>query len=468
MSATLPAHARDDLVEMTQAALDDVRLERLRAQTALLATASPFYRERLRATGPPTTFEELAHVAPTTKADFLGAPEDFRLRLGSDAPAEEQALAYLIYTTGTTSGRPAPLYITAADDWAYQLHARRCAQILGFGAEETIANLFPLTPFPMGARIRTDRTAAALGTALVQGHTGSAHPDWPVHRRLDEAIDLVHTHRATVLWGVSGFVRRFVIRAAERGVDLGHVRWCFITGEATSPARMADLRARLTAAGADGARVVDRYGSTEGWSMVACDGAHGWHNPSPEDIYLEVVDPVTHLPVPDGEEGALLLTHLRARGTALLRYAVGDVARLTRGRCPGCGRIGERLLAPPVRTGGLTKVNGTLVNTGAIVDALASVSGLREWRVATEYATAGQELSGDALVVEIAPEPGVLTGDPSALADVQARVADLVRTQAHLAPTVRVVEADDIFTPTRETKPRRYIERRVPGTGGAA
>lgn len=456
----------DDLIDLTQTALADLRRERLRSQTALLARCSPFYGRLLGDLGIAEVggLGELAQVPPTTKQDFLAAPDDFRLALGDDVPLEESTLAYLIYTTGTSSGRPAPLYITTSDDWAYQLHARRCARILGLTSEETIANLFPLTPFPLGARIRADRTAAALGTGLVQGHTGSPHPGWAVHRRMDEAIDLVHEHRATVLWGISGFVRRFVMRAAERGVRLDHVRWCFVTGEATSPGRLADLRERLVQVGADQARVVNRYGSTEGWSMVACDDEHGWHNPTPEEIYLEAVDPVTHRPVPDGEEGRLLVTHLRARGTALLRYAVGDVVRLTRERCPGCGRIGERLLASPVRTGALTKVNGTLVNTSAVVESLVEVPGLHEWRVAAEYAVPDDELSGDALVVEIAPEDASSGGGD----ELVAQVAALVRAHAHLAAAVRVVAADEIFDPTRESKPRRFVDRRTPSRGGAA
>ncbi|HEY0188334.1 MAG TPA: AMP-binding protein [Cellulomonas sp.] len=455
----------DDLIEMSQSELADLRRRRLRAQTALLARSSPFYSRLLAGLGVTEVADpaDLALVPPTTKADFLAAPEDFRLALGEQVPLEESTLAYLIYTTGTSSGRPAPLYITTSDDWAYQLHARRCSRILGLTGQETIANLFPLTAFPLGARIRADRTAAALGAGLVQGHTGSPSPGWPVHRRVDEAIDLVHAHRATVLWGISGFVRRFVIRAAERGVPLDHVRWCFVTGEATSPARLADLRDRLAQVGAGQARVVDRYGSTEGWSMVACDGEHGWHNPTPEEIYVEAVDPVTHQPVPDGAEGRLLITHLRARGTALLRYAVGDIVRLTRERCPGCGRIGERLLTSPLRTGALTKVNGTLVNTTAVAESLVAVPGLREWRVVAEHTVPGDELSGDALVVEIAPEDGRPRDD-----DLVRRVAELAHARAHLSVAVRVVAADDIFDPTRESKPRRFVDRRAASRGGAA
>ena len=53
---------------------------------------------------------------------------------------------------------------------------------------------------------------------LVESHP--LRPDFPVHRTLDEAVQMVARHHATVLWGVLGFVRRLLIRA---GVENGEM-----------------------------------------------------------------------------------------------------------------------------------------------------------------------------------------------------------------------------------------------------
>ncbi|PTA47553.1 phenylacetate--CoA ligase family protein [Micromonospora sp. RP3T] len=444
---------------------DPGEVERLRdpliaAQVQLLARHHPHYRRLFARTGVDPDrvrgVADLSRLPVTGKQDFLGDPESFRLTAPADLPVAERTLAYVIYTTGTTSGAPAPLYVTTSDDWAYLLHARRCARLLGLGADEVIANLFPLTPFPMGARIRADRTAAAIGATIFQGHTGRPSPDWPVHRRLDEAIDLVVAHGATVLWGVAGFVRRVLIRAAERGLRLPTVRWCFVTGEATSAAGVDDLRARLRAVGAETARVANRYGSTEGWSMIECAEGAGWHNPTPGLIHLETVDAASGEPVPDGEPGLLLITHLRARGTAFLRYAVGDIVRLTRERC-ACGRTAERIVSQPVRTKDLVKVNGTLVNLTVLGDALVDLAGVAEYRVVLDHLRPGDTLSGDGVVVEVAPVAG---RDADALVSaVRSRIRDLT----HLTPEVRVVGVDDIYDPLADAKPRRLVDRRHVG-----
>jgi phenylacetate-coenzyme A ligase PaaK-like adenylate-forming protein len=450
--------AVDALLYADPADVERQRDDLIQQQVDVLLAHSPYYRRVLTESGVDRgavrTAAHLAELPTTLKSDFLNAPDDFRLALPDTVRLEERTLAYLIYTTGTTTGSPAPLYVTTSDDWDFLLHAGRCARMLGLESNDVIANLFPLTPFPMGARIRADRTAAAVGASIFQGHTGAPNERWPVHRRMDQALDLVVAHRATVLWGVAGFVRRLLSRAAERGLRLPSVRWCFVTGEASSDAALDNLRHWLKAVGADGARIANRYGSTEGWSMISCSEGQGWHNPTPEKIYLEVVDPGTGRPVPDGEAGQLLITHLCARGTAFLRYAVGDVVRLTRERCPACGRTAERLVSQPRRTGDLVKVNGTLVNVGVLGDALTQVAGVVEYRVVVDRVVPGDELSGDAIIVEVA----TLGQDPEIVASVRERIRGLV----HVTPDVRVVRPDDIFDPSAHLKPQRLVDNRQP------
>lgn len=452
----MSTHAGDALLYAEKAEVEKLRDGLVARQVELLRAHSPYYRQVLEAAGVgPGSVRgvvDLARLPVTPKADFLAAPDDFRVDLAAGLSLEERTLAYLIYTTGTTSGIPAPLYVTTSDDWDFLVHAQRCARMLDLGPTDVIANLFPLTPFPMGARIRADRTAAAVGASIFQGHTGAPSKDWPVHRRMDEAIDLVVAHGATVLWGVAGFVRRLLVRAAERGVLLPTVRWCFITGEASSEAALASLQHWLVQVGAGEARVANRYGSTEGWSMISCAEGQGWHNPTPETMYLEVADEDGR-PVPDGVPGQLLITHLRSCGTAFLRYAVGDVVRLTRERCPDCGRTSERIVSQPRRVRDLVKVNGTLVNLAALGDALTEVAGVAEHRVILDHAVSGDELSGDSIVVEVAP---VGTDVSTVIEAVRERIRGLV----HVTPDVRVVRPDDIFDPTAHAKPQRVLDRR--------
>lgn len=119
---------------------------------------------------------------------------------------------------------------------------------------------------------------------------------FPVHRSLEDAVRVVERRRATVPWGVAGFVRRVLVRAAELGADFRAVRFAMITGEASSRAMRDYLRRRIRELGCAGNAVVNRYGPTEqGASMVECREGAGFHSLAPDTASHEVVDNRTGL-----------------------------------------------------------------------------------------------------------------------------------------------------------------------------
>ena len=74
---------------------------------------------------------------------------------------------------------------------------------------------------------------------------------------------------------------------------------------------------------------------------VQCGAREGYHMRD-LDLLLEVVDPETGEPVPDGELGELVLTTLRRTGMPLIRYRTGDLGRFIVSPCP-CGTLKPRL-----------------------------------------------------------------------------------------------------------------------------
>ncbi len=68
------------------------------------------------------------------------------------------------------------------------------------------------------------------------------------------------------------------------------------------------------------------------------DGLHVW-----EDHFLpEIVDPVTHELLPDGEEGELVFTSLTKQAMPVIRYRTRDLTRLLPGTAyPAFRRMAE-------------------------------------------------------------------------------------------------------------------------------
>jgi phenylacetate-CoA ligase len=432
-----------------------VQSERLVCQVALCVRGHAYYRRRWAEAGVDVAavggVEDLERLPLTSKKDLMEAPEAFRLRC-PDLPLHERALWEVNYTTGST-GDPTPLYVTTHDYQAYLFQARRVAEISGITDRDILANLFPLTPAAMGAFVRSAPNAYAAGAAVVGALTGAPHGEFSVHRSLDEAVRMVERHRATVLWGVTSFVRRTLMRAAELGADFTSVRMCAVTGEASTPAMREDMRKRLRTLGARGTTIFDRYGSTESGAFAQCREEGDWHNPAPEVLLHEVVDPETGRRLPDGETGALALTHINRRGTTLIRYLVGDIARIVHGPCPRCGRHGERIVPPISRTKDLMKVKGMLINPTVLLETLRSVPGIEEFQVVLAKQDPDDPFSMDEMIVRVA----TVRMDREAVGTQVVRAAqDAVRVR----PRVEFTTADDIYDPARQAKAERLVDRR--------
>src|SRR4029079_5964992 len=163
-----------------------------------------------------------------------------------------------------------------------------------------------------------------------------------LNNSVDQIAALAARVRPTILWGVPSYIRRLVGRAEELGVQLPTVRLVFVTGEGFGDEARADLIQRLKRLGAPSPGIRVSYGATEmQGGLVECAHGSGYHNPAPDQFLFEAVDPKTKQPVADGDEGLILLTHLDRRGTVMLRYSLGDMARLTNERCPHCGALTE-------------------------------------------------------------------------------------------------------------------------------
>lgn len=89
--------------------------------------------------------------------------------------------------------------------------------------------------------------------------------------------------------------------------------------------------------------VLDHYGMTETCfgGGVQCMAKNGYHLRE-LDLFLEILDPVSGNPVPEGETGEIILTTLNREAMPLIRYRTGDAAAWLPGPCP-CGSPMRRL-----------------------------------------------------------------------------------------------------------------------------
>ena len=88
---------------------------------------------------------------------------------------------------------------------------------------------------------------------------------------------------------------------------------------------------------AQGCRVYNHYGMTEmGYGGgVECECLNGYHLRE-NDLYFEIIDPMTEKPVEEGMYGEVVFTTLNRQAMPLIRYRTGDMARFSTKAC-ACG-----------------------------------------------------------------------------------------------------------------------------------
>src|SRR5262249_51161896 len=129
----------DDFLYAEPSALAEIKEGRFAAMMDLVAQRHPFYRARMAEHGLTradfASLADLAKLPITTKQDYMGAPEAFRLD-GEGLPDEERIVWDTMYTTGSTTGRPTPLVNTTSDFWGVLELSRGMMRIRGVRGDD--------------------------------------------------------------------------------------------------------------------------------------------------------------------------------------------------------------------------------------------------------------------------------------------------------------------------------------------
>ena len=102
-----------------------------------------------------------------------------------------------------------------------------------------------------------------------------------------------------------------------------------------------------------------------------------------EDIIVEIVDPQGR-PVPAGQSGEVVVTHLATKDFPFIRYRTGDVAVMDDGQC-ACGRGLPMLKEIQGRTTDfVVAADGTVLHGLALIYILRDRPGVKQFKIVQE------------------------------------------------------------------------------------
>src|SRR5437899_3554546 len=169
-------------------------------------------------------------------------------------------------------------------------------------------------------------------------------------------------------------------------------------------------------------------------------------------LYTEICDPKTFQPLPYGEEGTPIYTHLERTSQPMIRFLAGDLTRWTDAPC-ACGRTYPRLPRGIYgRIDDMFIVRGENIYPSAIEDVLRSLEGFGgEFSVIVSRREAMDELL-------VRAEYAASHAADAARAALAGRMKERLRARLGVTPRIELVAAGEL--PRTEFKAKRVIDDR--------
>ena len=385
-----------------------------------------------------TLYQEMGIDGIDSQEAFEALPfsskEDLRnaYPLGIQAVPDEEVVR--IHSSSGTTGKPVIIPYTEKDvnDWAIMF--ARCYETAGITSQDRIQ----ITPGYglWTAGIGFQAGCEKLGAMAIPMGPGNTE------KQLQMMMDL----KSTVITATSSYALLLSEEITKRDLkDKICLKKGVIGSERWSDKMRDSIRKGL------GIELYDIYGLTEIYGPgigISCEHENGMHYWD-DYIYLEIIDPVTGKPVPDGEEGEIVITTLVKEGAPLIRFRTHDISRILPGECD-CGSKYPRIDIIKGRSDDMFKVHGVNMFPSQIEDLIQNVDG-----VSSEYSVTiahDEEINKDIMIVTIEAE-GRVNFENTAK-----KITELFRSMINITPKITVVPIGTL--PRSEKKTKRVIDYR--------
>lgn len=399
--------------------IERIQLERLR-ERALAAQRVPFFASRWADAGfDPRSLKSLNDLwrAPAYTVDDVRMSIE-KVRPWGDYQGVTPEVAtrepMRMYMSGGTTGTSRPTMYTQWDREVHAILTSRAHYMQGIRPGDVVLNAW-LYGTHNGAWAVDDALYRWLNCVVI---TSSAGIVTASERQVQLAVD----------YGVSAICTTgdYLLRLAEVARDMGY-----------DPIKDLKLKALPNPGDADllssafGVPCYQSYGFHEvGWVAVECSAKQGLH--IFEDAFIvQIVDPETGDPSPDGELGSVCLTELYKTGSPQFRYNIMDLSYLyPREQCE-CGSWTRRMGPFAGRGDNMVKLRGINVWPEAVGDIATSVVGM----TSDYFVRAYRESNRDELIVSV-----VSDRDPSEFLTLKEQAENRLKERLGVRIGVEVVQ----------------------------
>ncbi|MBP7488096.1 MAG: phenylacetate--CoA ligase [Parabacteroides sp.] len=314
-----------DVETMNRSDLDKLQLQRLKS-TIESAINSPFYGKLFKeleiSSDSIQSLDDLRKIPFTTK-------EDLRDSYPFGMAAIPLKDCVRIHSSSGTTGNPTVVLHSRKDldEWANQV--ARCMYMVGLRDTDVFQNTSGYGMFTGGLGFQYG--AEKLGALTIPAAAGNTK----------RQIKFITDFGTTCLHIIPSYATRLAEVFYELGMDPQKdtkLKTICIGAEPHSEEQRQRIEQLL------GVKAYNCFGMSEmngpgvAFECTEQNGLHIWE----DYVIVEIIDPVTLEPVPEGSVGELVLTTINREAMPLFRYRTRDLTRILPGECP-CGRTHKRI-----------------------------------------------------------------------------------------------------------------------------
>lgn len=343
-----------DIETMSREDLEALQLERLQALVKRVYQKIPFYKESFDKAG--INPEDIKSLADLTKLPFT-VKQDMRDAYPFGLFAVPRKDVVRVHCSSGTTGTATVVGYTQKDLENWGDCFARALYGAGCGPESTlqIAYGYGLFTGGLGAHNGGERA----GCTVLPMSTGNTK----------RQVRLMKDFDVDCLCCTPSYALNIAEVAQEEGYDVHEfpIHAGILGAEPCSEATRAEIEQKM------GIQVYDIYGLSEVMGpgvACECEKQHGLHV-CEDQFIIEILDPKTLQPVPDGEWGEVVFTTLCKECSPLVRYRTRDISRILVGECE-CGRTFRRMDRIAGRTDDMMILRGVNVFPSQIEEEIVS------------------------------------------------------------------------------------------------
>ena len=414
-----------------------VQLEKLKKQVAMVYEKVEWYRNKMDEMGvSPSDIQTLEDVKKLPFTDKTVLRDTFPYGLFA-VPLDE--IIELHASSGTT-GKPIVVGYTHHDMDVWSDCIARLAMMAGVKPGDRCQMAFGYGMFTGGFGLHYG--LQKLGCMMIPAGSGNT----------ERHLQMINDYGTTVLIATPSYALHMCEVGEKKGFDWASssLRIGLFGGEPCPPKMKEEIERRMHIT------CTDNYGLTEvmgpgvsGECLCSRDMQH-----IAEDHFLwEVVNPETGEPVPEGEEGELVITPLDKEGIPVLRYRTHDLTYVVTEKCE-CGRSHARMKKVRKRSDDMLIIRGINIFPSQVESVIL---GMPEFEPV--YMLVVDRVNNlDTLQVQVEVRRDYFSDELGAMLQLRKRLADKLKSVLSISADVRLMEPNSI--PRSEGKSVRVIDKR--------